>query len=82
MTDINISQRIRRGRNAINAYSEDKEGGLWGDLYDPAETVLTDLLADLMHYADDGKIDFAAVLETARMHHDAETVDAESSSGP
>ena len=33
------------GQNALNAYSEDKEGGPWGALYDGAQTVLLDLLA-------------------------------------
>jgi hypothetical protein len=70
--DIEIFQRVCWGENAVNAYSEDKQGGLWGDLYDEAETVLTDLLADLMHYAEAHKIDFQTVLERARTHHDAE----------
>ncbi len=43
------------------------------ELYDHKQYVLTDLLGDLMHYADveDG-IDFRMVLERARRHHEAE----------
>lgn len=75
MTDpgeITIFQRICWGQNALNAYSEDKEGGPWGVLYDDPKTVLCDLLADLMHYAQASELDFAAVLQSARMHFDAE----------
>jgi hypothetical protein len=55
---ITIFQRICWSENAINAYSEGKEGGPWGELYDDRETALVDLLADLMHYCDSHEIDF------------------------
>ncbi len=38
----------------------------------PAETDLRDLLADLMHYADEQGIDFKYELEMATTHYDAE----------
>lgn len=39
------------------------------------ETILTDLLADLRHWADREGIDWKAVVTTAEMHYDAETSD-------
>ena len=56
-------QNQRRATNAAAAlatnYTEDREG-------------LTDILADLMHYADRAGYDFAAALKTASHHHQTE----------
>jgi len=40
---------------------------------DPDEDIMGDLLADFMHYCDDNDLDFNKILDTARMHYDAET---------
>jgi hypothetical protein len=37
------------------------------------EDAITDLLADLMHWADRNGCDFHAALERARLHYEAET---------
>lgn len=39
------------------------------------ESLLTDLLADLMHWADANDEDFGAAIGMARKHHDAESDD-------
>ncbi|PIJ56668.1 hypothetical protein BOM23_15525 [Erwinia sp. OLMDLW33] len=49
-----------------------------GNSTEPAETADTDLLTDIMHlcahcWAVDGAITFVSVLNTARMHFDAES---------
>jgi len=49
-----------------------------GDSNEPAETVVTDLLTDLMHlcaycWPDDGEASFDSTLNTARMHFAAES---------
>ncbi|KHJ65887.1 hypothetical protein QU24_22200 [Pantoea rodasii] len=49
-----------------------------GDSTEPAETAVTDLLTDIMHlcahcWPVDGAITFVSVLNTARMHFDAES---------
>lgn len=41
--------------------------------------VVGDLLADLMHYADAQRLDFDALLDTARMNYDAEQSASEDS---
>ena len=37
------------------------------------ETVLGDLLCDIMHWCDRNGVSFAVTMETARVHYDAET---------
>ncbi|MEI2606585.1 hypothetical protein V8O11_22765 [Erwinia aphidicola] len=49
-----------------------------GESTEPAETTVTDLLTDIMHlcahcWPVDGAITFVSVLNTARMHFDAES---------
>ncbi len=59
-------QRAERAAAALDTvYSQDREG-------------VTDLLADLMHYADRERIDFEQALKTARHHHQTETTEATS----
>jgi hypothetical protein len=70
MTDITNKDRAGWAGMAVLEYATAK--GSAGGLYDPPETVLTDLLCDLMHYASAKEIDFAACLDRARLHYDAE----------
>ncbi|MDE1188849.1 MAG: hypothetical protein PW844_20685 [Pantoea sp.] len=39
---------------------------------EPADTIITDLLADLMHLCDQTGLPFEGILCTARMHHEDE----------
>lgn len=59
-------QRIAQARAAINAYRT-----LSGSEYDDT---LTDLMADLMHWADEAGFCFDLAVECARLHFDAEVV--------
>ena len=79
MTQLPIANenRVAWADSAINHYSEDKEGGQWGDLYDDDDTVLVDLLADLMHWAAGRNISFPEALGTAEMHYQNEVQDTE-----
>lgn len=70
MTDITNKDRAGWAGMAVFEYAIAK--GSNGGPYDPPETVLTDLFCDLMHYARAKDIDFAACLERARMHYEAE----------
>lgn len=74
-TPITNSDRTEWAQHALNAYSEYKEGAY--ELYDLPETVLVDLLADLMHYCTTNGISFEESARTALMHYDAELVDGE-----
>lgn len=61
--------RIERARGALDYYSENSGSGY----SEPDETIVTDLLADLMHLAaEDGEFDFDDALDSARMHFSAE----------
>jgi hypothetical protein len=70
MTDITNEQRAGWAAHALLQYATGKEGG--EELYDDPETVLTDLLSDLRHYAGRETIDFKTCLDRAEMHYDAE----------
>ena len=70
MTDITNEQRAVWAAHAVQQYAIGKEGG--EELYDDPETVLTDLLTDLRHYADRENIDLKTCLNRAEMHYDAE----------
>ena len=59
-------ERARRGYHILYGYREDQDKG------EPFDTVLTDLLADLMHSAEEEKIPFAECVQTAQMHYNAE----------
>lgn len=59
--------RAERGAEIVGEYRD-----RW-DRDEPTETVLTDLLADLMHFCDTPDApSFDSMIETARTHHDAE----------
>jgi len=72
------NNRVSRGRTAFNAYRASLE--TWGG--DDDEN-LTDLLADLMHLVDAMLLDreigntFDSLLDSARMHHNAEKNETE-----
>jgi hypothetical protein len=70
MTDITNERRAAWAAQTLLQYAISKEGG--EELYDDPETVLTDLLCDLRHYADRESIDFKTCLDRAEMHYDAE----------
>lgn len=70
MTDITNDQRAGWAAHGILQYATGKEGG--EELYDGPETVLTDLLCDMRHYADRENFDFKICLDRAEMHYDAE----------
>ena len=58
------------GRSRPAEYSAGKEGQ--AGLYDDPDTVLTDMLCDLRHYADRESIAFKTCLDRAEMHYAAE----------
>lgn len=59
-------ERSTRGGAALDAYRDQYDNG------EPDNDVLSDLLADLMHYAAGEKLDFHERLATAQMHYNAE----------
>jgi hypothetical protein len=68
--------RSRRAEQTLTAYAAlerrmDELAGLSLDA-----TLLTDMLADFMHYARSAGIDFRNCAETAEMHFDAEIAEA------
>lgn len=67
---ITNARRVRYAAHALLQYATGKEGG--AELYDKAELVLSDLIADLMHYAAREGIDFRIALDRAKDHHDEE----------
>ena len=72
--EITIPQRCEWALDALYGYSDNKEGaGPQIDLYDLPQSVLVDLLADLMHYSEHGdEVDFEHALESARNHYEHE----------
>ena len=74
--DVNDNaRRISLAASALLGFAE--QTGI-GDSTEPAETAVTDLLTDIMHlcahcWPVDGAITFVSVLNTARMHFDAES---------
>ena len=69
MSDITNTQRAAWARTAIEAYAAAKEGR--AD-YDDTATVIRDFLCDLMHYAQRQVVAFAACVDRAALHYDAE----------
>jgi hypothetical protein len=69
LVNIQQQQRIVRAKTAIEAYAALSGGGSWDEVF-------SDLLADLMHYADwlpsESGVVFDDALDTARMHYTAE----------
>lgn len=60
------AERVDRGQAVIDQYREHYDEG------EDDATVLSDLLADLMHFADFVNEDFDRALERGRQHHDWE----------
>lgn len=58
-----LARRVEAGRSAVAIAGSNDE----------PETDLIDALANVMHFARDGKIDFEEALRSARMHYSAET---------
>ena len=76
--EITIPQRCEWALDALHNYSDTKKGaGPQIDLYDLPQSVLVDLLADLMHYSEHGDdgVDFERALESARHHYEHERQD-------
>lgn len=72
--DTGNTERISAAAAALVTFAE--RTGLDAD-GEPAETAVTDLLADLMHLCNSGGMAFDGLLATARLHHDAETENEE-----
>ena len=63
-------QRAQRAARALNHYKEET-----GDRYADQQTLLIDLLADLLHLADrKAHVNFDDALRTARSHHETERI--------
>jgi len=70
-----IALSVRRANLATHAF-EETEGGEFDSAYkDDPQALLTDLLADLKHWADANGLDFYQHLEAAHMHYSAEVAD-------
>lgn len=63
------------GRAALAAEAFDIFAAVAGMEIEPKDTVLTDLLTNLMHLGDVYEVDFEAALATAKMHYEAELDD-------
>jgi len=57
------AERAQRAARVLTDYKRRHDPG------EDAETVLTDLLADLLHYCDKTDLDFAKIEERARGHY-------------
>lgn len=78
MSEPTNLQRAAWAEAALRAYSREKcESRLF---YDPKETVLSDMLCDLMHLAHTLDCMFDNMLASARMHYDAEIAEEEGAS--
>ena len=67
---MNNEDRAEAAWYGITAYCEAKEQT--PELYEELNTVIGDLIIDLLHAADFTKTDPATVLRNARMNHEAE----------
>ena len=70
---MNNEDRAEAAWCGITAYCEAKEQT--PELYEELNTVIGDLIVDLLHAADLTKTDPATVLRNARMNHEAEIED-------
>lgn len=66
----------RRSTLAKTAMDSMRSAGDYAEADSDDDTIITDLLANLMHYCDAKLVDFEACLRMANGHHDAE-VDGE-----
>jgi vacuolar-type H+-ATPase subunit I/STV1 len=76
MTMITNKQRALWAEHGIMHYCFSKEQKSF-QLYDTPETVLSDILCDMIHYATRESIDFTAVLERAEEAYREEVTEAE-----
>ena len=60
-------QAVTHGGQTLNFYS-----GLVHQIQANTETLMADLLTDLMHLADEQQIDFSTILARAKKYFDAE----------
>jgi hypothetical protein len=76
MTSPSNAERGSGAEQLLIAYAhrEGRTGELAGS--QSAETLLTDLLADFMHYATAMRMDFRNCIDVAQMHFDAEIAEA------
>ena len=79
--DLGIEQRPDEPKPiAARRYASETLGyyqHLVGDNHEEPETVLTDLLADLLHLADELDVDIDDLLDRSRVYHDEELVELE-----
>ena len=68
--EMTNADRVLWGELALSSFAS--ESGQTDDLTTDPETVLGDLLADLMHFCDARGTDFDSALERGRNHHRAE----------
>ena len=71
MSDVTNEDRRSWALEALEAFA-----AVTGDRMENSEdleSVITDLITDIMHLCDEEKIDFAAVSSRAAHHHECET---------
>jgi hypothetical protein len=73
--EMTNADRVLWGELALTSFA--KKSGQEDDLTADPETVLGDLLADLMHFCDSRKTDFDSALERGRNHHREEIEEEE-----
>jgi hypothetical protein len=71
---VTNEQRALWGQYTVTAFANES-GQLGEDLKDDPETVVGDLIADLMHYCDTRDVDFEEALRRGRNHHDEEIIE-------
>jgi hypothetical protein len=67
---ITNAQRAIWAKIGLLEYAIRKEGG--EEFYDDEELVLSDFLTDLMHYAQEQRIDFTRCIDRAKSHYEQE----------
>ena len=77
MKDVTNAARAARAENLIRVYALMEERLEELGRRGCTETLLSDVLADLMHYAGDWHLDFERAVRIAAMHYDAELLDEE-----
>lgn len=70
MSEPTNADRAERAFRVVDSYRKKH------DPEEDNETVLSDLLADLLHFCDERNLDFAKIEDTARMHYEAELDEA------
>ena len=70
MTEITNNDRAAWAEIAINNFRNEVMQG------EDDDTTIGDLLANILHYCDQYGVDFDARLTTARMHFEAEIIEA------